>query len=243
MKLPMSTGERLDVVLQTIGEAAEKSGRARSDVTLVAVTKTHPVSVLHEFTTLASERGILAVFGENYIQEIKTKRPAIAPSTEIHLIGPLQSNKVRDAVTLCDVIQSVHSLKILELVAKAATRISKRQRIYLQVNISSDPQKSGFREEELPSAIEAVMRSSNVLQLEGFMTITAFYDLPEDARPDFRKMAQLRSNVVASGLTSAFHDHTLRLSMGMSGDYGIAIEEGADLVRVGTALFGERPGQ
>jgi uncharacterized pyridoxal phosphate-containing UPF0001 family protein len=95
----------------------------------------------------------------------------------------------------------------------------------------------------LPSAIEAVMRSSNVLQLEGFMTITAFYDLPEDARPDFRKMAQLRSNVVASGLTSAFHDHTLRLSMGMSGDYGIAIEEGADLVRVGTALFGERPGQ
>lgn len=240
MSLPQDMAERLDAVLETISRAVNKRGRSRSDVTLVAVTKTHPIAVLHEFATHAAERGIPSIFGENYIQEIKAKRPEVDPSAEIHLIGPLQSNKVRDAVALCDVIQSVHSLKILELVAKEAARISKRQRIYLQVNISSDPGKSGFREDELPSVLEKVIALGDPLRLEGLMTITAFFDDPEHARPEFKRMAELRESLVVRDLSRAFHDHKLKLSMGMSADFGIAIEEGADIVRVGTALFGER---
>lgn len=240
MKLSIDIGERLDSVLQTIAAAVAKSGRVLSDVTLVAVTKTHPVSSLHEFAKHATHRGQPVIFGENYVQEIKTKRPQIDPSTEIHLIGPLQSNKVRDAVKLCDVIQSVHSLKVLEGIAAEAVRISKCQRIYLQVNISEDPDKSGFSEGELPEALEVVRRANASLQLEGLMTITAFYENPEDARPDFRKMADLRERVAENGALSAFRESRIRLSMGMSADFGIAIEEGADLVRVGTALFGER---
>jgi pyridoxal phosphate enzyme (YggS family) len=207
---------------------------------LVAVTKTHPISVLREFAKHAAGRGEPVIFGENYIQEIKAKRPEIDASAEIHMIGPLQSNKVRDAVKLCDVIQSAHSLKVVELIAAEAARISKRQRIYLQVNISEDSGKSGFSEGELPAAIDLVRRSSAALQLEGLMTITAFYDQPEDARPDFRKMSELRERLVARGESEAFHEGQIRLSMGMSADFGTAIEEGADLVRVGTALFGER---
>jgi pyridoxal phosphate enzyme (YggS family) len=240
MTSPVDRGERLDVVLEAIASAAAKSGRARSDVTLVAVTKTHPVSVLFEFAKHAAARNQPVIFGENYIQEIKAKRPQIEPAAEVHLIGPLQSNKVRDAVKLCDVIQSVHSLKVLEQIAGEATRISKRQRIYLQVNISEDSGKSGFLEQDLPAAIELVKRSSAALQLEGLMTITAFYDNPQDARPDFRKMADLRERLVVRGESTAFEESRIRLSMGMSADFGIAIEEGADLVRVGTALFGER---
>lgn len=240
MTRPVDIGERLDAVLETIAAATAKSGRARSDVTLVAVTKTHPISVLLEFAKHAKERGEPVIFGENYIQEIKAKRPEIESSAEIHLIGPLQSNKIRDAVKLCDVIQSAHSLKVLGQIAAEAGRISKRQRIYLQVNISEDSGKSGFSEDELPAAIELVRQSSAALQLEGLMTITAFYDHPQDARPDFRKMAELRERLVVRGELTAFHEGTIRLSMGMSADFGIAVEEGADLVRVGTALFGER---
>jgi pyridoxal phosphate enzyme (YggS family) len=240
MSLPNDMRGRLDAVLEAISAAVSTSGRSRSEVTLVAVTKTHPVSVLHEFATHAAERGIPIIFGENYIQKIKAKRPELDPSAEIHLIGPLQSNKVRDAVALCDVIQSVHSLKILELVAKEAARISKRQRIYLQVNISSDPGKSGFSEDELPSVIERVAELGDAVQLEGLMTITAFFEDPEETRPDFRKMAAVRDTLIIDGRSRAFHEHTIKLSMGMSSDFGIAIEEGADLVRIGTALFGER---
>jgi pyridoxal phosphate enzyme (YggS family) len=240
MMPPVDIGERLDTVLETIAAAAARSGRVRRDITLVAVTKTHPVSILREFSKHAAERSEPVIFGENYIQEIKAKRPEIEPSAEIHLIGPLQSNKVRDAVKLCDVIQSAHSLKVLEQIAAEAGRISKRQRIYLQVNISDDAAKSGFCEDELPTAIQLVRQSSATLQLEGLMTITAFYDHPQDARPDFRKMAELRERLVARGDLIAFHEGRIRLSMGMSADFAIAIEEGADLVRVGTALFGER---
>ncbi len=240
MNQPSTIGVRLDAILEAIAAAAAKSGRVRDDVTLVAVTKTHPVNVLRDYTTYARERGLPIVFGENYIQEIKVKRPAIEPAAEIHLIGPLQSNKIRDAVRLCDVIQSVHSLKVMEYITSEAARISKRQRIYLQVNISADSGKSGFLQDELPTAIELAKRSSSTLQLEGLMTITAFYEYCEEARPDFRKMAALRRYLEARAESSAFHEHRIRLSMGMSADYGIAIEEGADLVRVGTALFGER---
>jgi len=236
----MSVIDQIDSVLERIATAARKVGRDPDAVDLIAVTKTHPTAVLRQFAELAQERGLRAFYGENYIQEIKAKREELGQEFEIHLIGPLQSNKVRDAVALCDVIQSVHSRKIIELIAKEAVRREKRQRIFLQVNISSDPQKSGFQKDELLEALKLAQLLNSALQLEGLMTITAFYDLPDDARPDFKRMAQLRSQLIKEGYASVFHAGTIRLSMGMSADFDVAIEEGADLIRVGTALFGER---
>jgi pyridoxal phosphate enzyme (YggS family) len=236
----MKVAEQLDAVIERIAGAAFRAGRDPRVIDLIAVTKTHPAAVLRQFGLLAEVRGVRALFGENYIQEIKAKRAELGSTPEIHLIGPLQTNKVRDAVELCDVVQSAHSLKVIELIAKEALRREKRQRIFLQVNISADPQKSGLRKDELPQALALVQQLSNSVQLEGLMTITAFYNLPEDARPDYKKMAQLRAELIAEGYSIVFHGGAIRLSMGMSADFEVAIEEGADLIRVGTALFGER---
>ena len=156
------------------------------------------------------------------------------------MIGPLQSNKVRDAVALCDVIQSVHSLKVLALIAKEADRIGKRQRIFLQVNIGEDPAKSGFLAKDIDEALATVEEHITSLQLEGLMTILPYAEDPEKARPHYRKLAELRHSLELRGLTRMFQRGWILLSMGMSNDFRVAIEEGADLVRVGTALFGER---
>lgn len=220
--------------------AAQGLGREPKTVTLVAVSKTHPLTVLKEYERVALERGESVVFGENYLQEIKAKRPEISPTSEMHMIGPLQSNKVRDAVALCDVIQSVHSLKVLGLIAKEAAKIGKRQRILLQVNIGEDDAKSGFSEAGLEEALAEVEVFREHLQLEGLMTILPYDEDPEKSRPHFQKMSRLRQNLQRQGHASAFQEGRILLSMGMSNDFVVAIEEGADVVRVGTALFGER---
>jgi uncharacterized pyridoxal phosphate-containing UPF0001 family protein len=140
---------------------------------------------------------------------------------------------------LCDVIQSVHSLKVLSLVAAEAARLGKRQRIFLQVNVSRDPRKGGLVDDEVLAAINLAMENKHAVELEGLMTITALYSEAEDARGDFRKLAELRSSLIGAGLVDRFNRSKILLSMGMSADFEIAIEEGADLVRVGTALFEE----
>jgi pyridoxal phosphate enzyme (YggS family) len=236
----LGVGDNLELVHRAISRAAEKIGADRGAVLLIAVSKKQSVVAMREYIQAANSLGIPVVFGENYIQELRDKRAEFGSDVEFHLIGPLQSNKTREAVRLADVIQSVHSLKILELIAKEAQIAGKRQRIFLQVNIGEDPNKSGFSAEHLGDVFDAVKRHRDTLSVEGLMTITPFYDQPEMARPDFRAMSALRSRLIDDGFHHQFADSKILLSMGMSADFEIAIEEGANLARVGTAIFGER---
>ncbi len=227
-------------VLKTLRAAAERASRTPASITLVAVSKTKSIEQMVAYATIAAREGMTAVFGENYLQEIKAKRPQLPQGSELHMIGPLQSNKIRDAVLLCDVIESVHTLKTLQLVIKEAARINKRQRILLQVNIGSDPNKSGFSPHELLEALSVCATNERDVQLEGLMTILPYEEEPEASRPHFKAMSELRNRLLSEGRAEAFHYGAIALSMGMSDDFHLAIEEGADIVRVGTALFGER---
>ena len=236
----MSIEARLQEVRKRLQSAAGKVGRNPNSVTLVAVSKTKSIEAMREYSAIAGRLALPVVFGENYLQEIKEKRPHVAADAELHMIGPLQSNKVRDAVGLCDVIESVHSLKVLELVAKEAARINKRQRILLQVNIGADEKKSGFTPEGLLEALSVCEKLSNDICVEGLMTILPYDENPEASRPYFKAMAGLRTRLVGEGRAPVFHNDTILLSMGMSDDCDVAVEEGTDIVRVGTAIFGER---
>ena len=207
---------------------------------LIAVSKKQPVSALRDYIIAARSRGIEPSLGENYMQELKSKRSQIGADATFHVIGPLQSNKVRDAVKYGDVIESVHSLAILRTVAQEARKQGKQQPIFLQVNISDDSAKSGFPESEVESVLQQASQQSDALRIDGLMTITALYDDPKAARADFRRMSALRTSLIKAGCSPLFNQARILLSMGMSADYSVAIEEGADLVRVGTALFGER---
>jgi pyridoxal phosphate enzyme (YggS family) len=227
-------------VFAEIRAAAHRRGRSPGDITLVAVSKTKPIEVLLAYAGIADREGIPVVFGENYLQEIKEKHPRLPEGSELHMIGPLQSNKVRDSVLLCDVIESVHASKTIDLIAKEAARINKKQRILLQVNIGRDENKSGFTPEAVSDAVVQCQNLSSHLQLEGLMTILPYEENPEASRPHFRAMAELRARLVTEGLQNSFCNNTILLSMGMSDDFHVALEEGADIIRVGTALFGER---
>jgi pyridoxal phosphate enzyme (YggS family) len=237
----MTVAERLDKVLHALHTAAERSARSPGEIALIAVSKKQPTSLMHEYQQAAAHRGLPVIFGENYVQELKAKRGEFKEPTALHMIGPLQSNKIRDAVRYADVIQSVHSLSVLQGIAEEALKQGKKQKIFLQVNIGDDPRKSGFHADDVPQVLGDAAKYSTSLSLIGLMTITPLYDDPELARPDFARMRKLREMLVSGGLASAFENSSPLLSMGMSADFAVAIEEGADLVRVGTALFGERP--
>lgn len=236
----MELNERVSQVVSAMKGAAKESGRIADSITLVAVSKTKSVELMNHYAAIASALGVKVVFGENYLQELQSKKPAILADCEVHMIGPLQSNKVRAAVELCDVIESVQSTKILQTVVKEARRIGKRQRLLLQVNIGRDPLKSGFSPEEVEEAISVCQASTDAVQLEGLMTILPYDEDPEKGRPLYRELNALRTRLQHGPLLSAFHNGGILLSMGMSDDFHVAIAEGADLIRVGTALFGER---
>ncbi len=232
--------QRLAEVVKAIERAAARVGRDPTAVTLVAVSKRKSVAEMEQYAAAAYVRGTRIVFGENYLQELKAKRADLSVAAEIHLIGPLQSNKVREAVRSADVIESVHSHKILEAIAQESRLIGKRQPIFLQVNIGRDPHKSGFGAEEIAAVAQETARHQDSLALLGLMTITPLYAVSEESRQDFRAMSELRESLLASQVCGCFEGRTILLSMGMSADFEVAIEEGADIVRVGTALFGER---
>lgn len=227
-------------VQEVIVSAAASVGRAPSEVMLVAVSKKQPMAAMREYQQVASELGIRVVFGENYVQELKAKRAEFGRQVEFHLLGPLQRNKIRDAVRDADVIESVHSLPILEGIAEEAARQGKQQSIFIQVNIGRDPLKSGFREEQLPAILTRARELAPHITVHGLMTITPLYDEHEAVRPDFKRLRMLRDEILQR--SDSVHDarQSLKISMGMSSDFDIAVQEGADLVRVGTAIFGER---
>ncbi len=207
-------------------QAAEKSGRPVDSICLVAVTKTISMDRIVE----ASRLGIKD-FGENKVQEAAAKAPF--PSSTLHMIGALQTNKVRKAVQMFDLIQSVDRMKVATALDRVAGEIGKKQRCLIEIKISTEPTKSGVPLIQAAELIDAFSNFKN-LQLEGLMTIGMLNASEEQMRRSFRQMAEF-----AAAHSSSFGSKPV-LSMGMSDDFETAIEEGSTMVRIGRALFGDR---
>jgi len=210
-----------------------RAGRCPSEVKLIAVSK----GVSAETVKNAVENGIRDL-GENRVQEAQEKIDIIKASlpearVKWHLIGHLQKNKAKIAVKLFDMIHSVDSLELAELIDKYAAETGKKQKILLQVKLSDEESKYGILNDKLNEVLEGVRHLDN-LKLEGLMTIPPYFDDPERVRVFFRALRELKDNAIHAGFRLS------ELSMGMSNDFEIAIEEGATMVRVGTAIFGER---
>jgi pyridoxal phosphate enzyme (YggS family) len=227
-------GERLARVRAQIEAAALKCGRLPHEVTLIAISKTHPASLVRA----AIEFGANDI-GENRVQEAEQKINEVGRSAaRWHLVGHLQANKARRAVQLFDVI---HSLDSLELARRLDRLCGEEGRatlpVLIQVDLGHEETKAGIDESELPELVEG-LKSLGRVQLVGLMTLPPFFDDPEQARPFFRRLRELRDELARQGAFGA--ERKGELSMGMTHDFAVAIEEGATMVRVGTAIFGQR---
>ncbi len=223
---------RLAAVHATIAEAAARAGRKAGDISLVAVAKTQPPEAVQE----AIDAGQL-LFGENRVQEAKAKIPLLPSRARWHFIGHLQKNKIRHALPLFDLIQSVDSLELARDLDRIAAEAGAFPRVLLEVNVAGEGSKFGFSPAKLPEQLEALLALERV-QIDGLMCIPPPVPRAEDARRYFVMLRELRERLESAGGISL-----RELSMGMSGDYPVAVEEGATLVRVGTAIFGERVGK
>jgi pyridoxal phosphate enzyme (YggS family) len=224
--------ERLARVREQIARAAQRAGRSAQDITLIAVSKTFDPDLVQQ----AVDAGALDL-GENRVQEAATKVGAVkAKNLRWHLIGHLQSNKAKQALLIFDVIHSVDSRDLVERLDRLAGELERRPTVLAQVDLTREPTKSGARESELPAIVEA-LDSANHLEFRGLMTLPPFFDSPELTRSYFRRL-----RVILEGLnrTRAAERRLTELSMGMSHDFEVAIEEGATMIRVGTAIFGAR---
>lgn len=218
--------ENLNAVRELIAGAARRSGRSPDQVRLVAVSKTHPAELIAE----AYEAG-QKIFGENYAQEFREKADMLPDDIEWHFVGSLQRNKVKMVV---DRVTLIHSLNKLSLAQEIDKRAGAPVKALIEINIAEEGAKSGTSADRVEELIEAARDLKNI-ELRGLMTMPPFFDDPDKARPYFIKLRKLRDNLKAR--TGFALDE---LSMGMSGDFEAAIEEGASIVRVGTAIFGER---
>ena len=229
----MGIADALIKVQENIIKAAGKSGRDPDEIRLVAVSKT----VGPDRITEAALAGV-RIFGENRVQEAREKisnfRSQISNSLiEWHLIGSLQKNKAKTAVRLFDLIHSLDSSDLARILNKFAEQSGKKQRVLVQVKLAAEESKHGAYEKDLFALLEKVHAMSH-LQVEGLMAIPPYFENPERSRPYFRRLKEIRDRAAIQGF------HVPELSMGMSNDYEIAVEEGATLVRVGSAIFGER---
>lgn len=222
--------DRILRVQNRLRNAIDKAERNPDDVTLMAVSKKHGPDAIRE----ACECG-LTVFGENRVQEAGVKIPECPGQISWHLIGHLQRNKVRPAVELFDTIHSVDSRRLLETINRVCDETGHRMNVLLEVNVSGEAVKFGFQPEDVPAVLEEAAQFTH-LDVTGLMTMPPATPDPEGARPHFRKLRELRNE---------WQDKTgvplPTLSMGMSHDLEIAIEEGSNVVRIGTAIFGPRP--
>jgi hypothetical protein len=225
-----SLKRRLADICSRIDQAARRHGTKPRDVTLVAASKSQPTDRL-----LAAWHSGQRVFGENRVQEAETKI-LLLPAAEWHLIGPLQTNKAKRAVQCFDVVHSLDRLKIASVLDRHAEAAGKTLRCFVQVNLADEPTKHGFACEEVSEAVATIASMSN-LRVVGLMAIPPPAS-PEETRPWFRKLRRMRDELAEQAEISAFGS---LLSMGMSSDFEVAIEEGATHVRIGSALFGRRP--
>jgi len=231
----MSVSENIAAIRERIEAAARRAGRSADDVALMAVTKTHPPERIRE----AYKAG-LRLFGENRVQEFAAKAGVLADlsGAEWHMIGHLQSNKAGKTAELFNAVDSVDSTKLAEKLDAAARNEGKRLSVLIEVNVGGEAAKSGVAQGsvEMEELLLAAPRFE-ALEFRGLMTVPPFTDDPESARPFFLQLRQLRDVVAARKLPAIRMDV---LSMGMSHDFEVAIEEGSNCVRVGTAIFGER---
>ena len=231
----MSIAENVSAVREHIAAAALRAGRQAADVMLMAVSKTQPAEKIRE----AYGAG-LRVFGENRVQEFFVKAPAVADlhHAEWHMIGHLQTNKAAKTAELFSAVDSVDSLKVAEKLDAAARSLGKKLEVLIEINVGGEAAKSGVPPDS--PALEEILIAALGLEslvFRGLMTVPPFTDDPQGARPYFRKLRELRDTIAARRLPALAMDE---LSMGMSHDFEIAIEEGSTCVRVGTAIFGER---
>ncbi|HET7877026.1 MAG TPA: YggS family pyridoxal phosphate-dependent enzyme [Methylomirabilota bacterium] len=222
----MDIRANLERVEAAVARACGRAGRSPADVLVLAVSKTVPV----ERIRLAVDAGVRAL-GENRVQEARGKIEALGHPVPWHLIGSLQTNKARDAARLFDWIQSVDRVELVQELDRRAHAAERRLDVLVQVNVGEEPQKGGVAPSELKALLDASV-GLPTLRVRGLMTIPPLTTDAETARPYFRRLRELRD---AAGL-----EH---LSMGMSADFEVAIEEGATMVRIGTAIFGPRPGR
>jgi len=225
----VSLADNLAGVQQRIRAACERSGRDPSSVQLLAVAKTHPPEAVKAVADLG-----LTLFGENKVQEAKVKIPQCPGRLRWHFIGHLQTNKVRDAVELFAMIQSVDSLPLAQEINKRAEAAARTMPVLLEVNVAGEASKFGYQPEQLLVELKEVNALPR-LEIHGLMTVPPWSAEPEKARPHFRRLRELKAQceqILGAPLP--------QLSMGMTGDFEIAVEEGPTMIRVGTALFGSR---
>jgi len=222
----------LEIVRAQVAQAAARSQRSPDEITLIAVSKTHSPEAILE----AIDAGQL-LFGENRVQEARSKMPLLPSRVRWHLIGHLQSNKIRQALPAFERLHSIDTLALARETNRIAAELGLFPKVFLEVNVAGESSKFGFNPEILRSAMEELLTLDRVA-IDGLMTIPPFDPDPETSRKYFVALRELRDR-----LATEFHTPLPELSMGMSGDFAVAIEEGATFVRVGTAIFGERRGK
>lgn len=223
--------ENLGQVLKNIEQACQKSGRDPKEVTLIAVSKTKPVPMLEEAYCAGSRD-----FGENKVQEIMDKYPVLPKDIHWHMIGHLQRNKVKYIVDKVCLIHSVDSLRLAEEISSQAEKKQVEVDILVEVNIAQEESKFGVSCEESIQLVEAISKLPHI-HIQGLMAIAPFVENPEDNRAYFRQIKKLSVDIMKKNIDNVSMS---ALSMGMTGDYMVAVEEGSTMVRVGTGIFGER---
>ncbi len=226
----MALAENLDRIRARIAIACDRSGRTPDTVELMAVSKNHPPSTIAAAASLG-----LQLFGESRVQEARLKIPQLPGRFRWHLIGHLQSNKCRDAVGLFSMVQSVDSLPLAQELSRCAAKQAKTLPILLEVNIAGEASKFGWQRDQVLTSLDLI-NALPKLEIHGLMTLAPYSTDPERARPVFRALYELKREC-----EQQLGARLPVLSMGMSGDMEVAVEEGSTLIRVGTALFGERP--
>mgnify|MGYP001587874406 CR=1 FL=1 len=227
----MSIADNLKTVTDRIASAAQRAGRDPSSVKLVVVTKTVDATRIREAVAAGSK-----ILGENRVQEAKEKIEELGNVASWHLIGHLQTNKAKYAVKLFELIHSVDNRELAGEIDRQAAKINKVQPVLIEVSIAGEASKAGVRSDETMDLIKEAAKLKNIA-IHGLMTMPPFSENPEDSRPYFRKLRELAQSTARKGLPGV---SMKELSMGMSGDFEVAIEEGATMVRVGTAIFGSR---
>ena len=227
----MSVCENYLAVEEKVKEACRRAGRSRDEVTLIAVSKTKPMSMIEELLPLG-----VVDFGENKVQELTAKEEALPSHIRWHMIGHLQRNKVKYIVDKAFLIHSVDSLRLAEAISQEAGKKNVTANILIEVNVAGEDSKFGVRPEETAALAESISKLPNI-SVKGLMTIAPFVENAEENREVFRNLRKLSVDIEEKKFNNVI---MAVLSMGMTGDYEVAIEEGATMVRVGTGIFGER---
>ena len=227
----MSIADNLKTVQDRIASAATRAGRDPSSVKLVVVTKTVDAGRIREAVAAGA-----MILGENRVQEAKEKIEQLGPLASWHLIGRLQTNKAKFAVRLFSLVHSVDSLELAQELDRQAAKIGKVQDVLIEVNIAGEASKAGVGVADTPGLVREAAKLEHI-SIKGLMTMPPYSEDPEDSRPCFRRLPELASAIAKENIANVSMQE---LSMGMSGDFETAVEEGATLVRVGTAIFGER---